>query len=153
MKLTIPTGGTMTRLTKILGCPVTLFLFSSLALGHVTVMPRESAAGAEVRYSARVPTETASPTVSVEVRFPEGLRVSEFEANPGWTAVFQRDAAGTIVSVAIDGGSIPPRESSEFSFLARNPSEAAELVWEIRQVYADGNSSDWTPATAVTNGN
>lgn len=142
----------MKRFCQGLTSMLTVLVFSSLALGHVTVAPTEAEAGAEVLYTARVPTETSSPTVRVEIQFPGALSVSRFEAKPGWTASLERNEAGTIVSATIEGGSIPPRESAEFSFLAQNPGEAARLVWQIRQVYADGTSSDWTPATSVTSG-
>lgn len=131
-----------------------LVLFSSVvAFGHVTVAPREATKGAEVRYTARVPTETSSPTVRIEVRFPDGIDVSEFVPNPGWTAAFERNDAGKIVAVTVQGGWIAPRESEEFTFVARNPDQATELTWEIRQVYENGDSSDWTPTTRVTSRN
>jgi hypothetical protein len=39
---------------------------------------------------------------------------------------------------------IPPGEFAEFSFVARNPRAASEVVWTLRQRFADGTVSDWT---------
>lgn len=136
-----------------LGSLSLVFFSSAVAFGHVTVAPREAAEGAEVRYTARVPTETSPPTVRIEVRFPDDIDVSEFVPNRGWTAVFTRNDAGKIVSVTVQGGSIPPRETAEFTFIATNPDQETELVWEIRQSYENADSSDWTPTTRVTRGN
>jgi hypothetical protein len=40
--------------------------------------------------------------------------------------------------------SIPPGEFAEFAFVARNPRDKAELVWTLRQRFADGTVRDWT---------
>ena len=39
---------------------------------------------------------------------------------------------------------IPPQEFAEFAFVARNPREGSEIVWTLRQRFADGTVSDWT---------
>ena len=39
---------------------------------------------------------------------------------------------------------IPPGEFAEFSFVARNPRDKAELVWGLRQRFADGKVEDFT---------
>jgi hypothetical protein len=39
---------------------------------------------------------------------------------------------------------IPPGEFAEFAFIARNPRDKSELVWTLRQRFADGTVSDWT---------
>ena len=44
---------------------VILLTVPSLALAHVSVRPRESKAGAEERYTVRVPTEGAVATTHV----------------------------------------------------------------------------------------
>ena len=44
----------------------------------------------------------------------------------------------------------------EFSFVARNPRQGDQIVWTLRQKFADGTVSDWTNgpdgirSTAVT---
>lgn len=39
---------------------------------------------------------------------------------------------------------IPPGEFAEFAFVARNPRDQTQLVWTLRQRFADGTVSDWT---------
>jgi hypothetical protein len=52
--------------------------------------------------------------------------------------------------------SVPPGEFAEFAFIARNPRDKSEIVWTLRQRFADGTVSDWTKGpngvrpTAVT---
>ena len=53
------------------------------ALAHVTMSPRESAAGANQEYTMRVPTEKNTPTVRIEVQFPGAAEISSFEQKPG----------------------------------------------------------------------
>ena len=51
---------------------------------------------------------------------------------------------------------VKPGEFVEFSFVARNPRDKTQLVWTLRQKFADGTVSDWTKGpngtrpTAVT---
>ncbi len=54
-------------------------------------------------------------------------------------------------------GSIPPGESSQFNFTAKNPNDEGKLSWRVIQVYQDGTKSEWTgeegsrtPAPVVT---
>jgi hypothetical protein len=37
---------------------------------------------------------------------------------------------------------IPPRQTAEFAFTARNP-KAAQIAWKARQRFVDGSSADW----------
>ena len=39
---------------------------------------------------------------------------------------------------------IRPGEYAEFGFVARNPKDKKQLVWKLRQRFADGTSTDWT---------
>ena len=62
---------------------VILLTVPSLALAHVSVRPRESKAGAEERYTVRVPTEGAVATTHVVLEIPAGLTVLEVEPHGG----------------------------------------------------------------------
>ena len=115
------------------------------AYGHVTIQPKQSIAGATVKYTMRVPTEKFVPTVRVEVEFPASLNVSSFESKAGWKIEEKKDAAGRLVG-AILTGSIAPGESSTFDFMARNPAEESKLSWKVIQIYQDGSKSEWTGA-------
>src|SRR5688572_13343425 len=93
------------------------------AYGHVTVRPMESTAGASEKYTMRVPTEKNSPTVRIEIQFPDAVTVSSIEPKAGWKIEEKKNGSGKIVSAILSGGSIPPRETAEFYFTARNPDE------------------------------
>jgi uncharacterized protein YcnI len=118
-------------------------------LAHIEVVPSESIAGETQRYGIRVPTEKPVPTVRVEVQFPPGLRVLDFEASPGWQVTFQTDAAGRPVDAVWEGGSIAPNQFAEFGLRAQNPDIDAELRWSVIQTYQDGTEVQWVgPPTA-----
>src|SRR5678815_5393987 len=113
-----------------------LFATAAAAYGHVTVQPKQSAAGATETYSIRVPTEKFVPTVRVEVEFPANLNVQSFESKTGWKIEEKKNASGKIVGVNLIG-SIPTGESAIFNFRAGNPSEAGKLTFKAIQIYED----------------
>jgi ketosteroid isomerase-like protein len=47
-----------------------------------------------------------------------------------------------VVVTAIEQKDIPPKQSAEFVFRARNPS-SSEIVWKAHQHFADGTTADW----------
>ena len=114
-------------------------LAASSLSAHVTVAPRESQAGAEQRYTVRVPTEGQVATTSVELEIPAGVTVSEVVSGEGYTFEVRRDG-GRIVAITWKR-EIPPKQSAEFAFVARNPN-TAEIAWKARQRFADGTSAD-----------
>lgn len=107
---------------------------------HVTVVPRESQAGALERYTVRVPTEGQVATTSVELEVPAGLTITEVVAGDGYTFDTRREG-DRIVAVTWKR-EIPPRASAEFVFVARNP-KSGQVAWKARQRFADGSSADW----------
>jgi uncharacterized protein YcnI len=116
---------------------------------HVTVNPREAAAGALQRYCMRVPSERSLPTIGLEAEFPAGLEVDTVEAPPGWQARAHKGRQGRVVGASWEGGSIPPGNALEFGVMARNPAESASLVWKAIQKYQDGSEVHWVgPAQA-----
>lgn len=121
-----------------------LLALSVFALAHVVVRPAESAPGAEQRYAMRVPTEKPVATISVQLEFPANLTVLSVDEKPGWKLELSRDSQGRIIR-ALWRGSLPPKESAEFTFLARNPL-AGTLDWRAVQTFADGSKSEWTGA-------
>ena len=117
-----------------------VLLSASIAAAHVTVLPRESHAGMEQRYTIRVPTEGPVATTSVELEVPAGVAVTEVIAGDGYTFDVRREA-DRIVAITWKK-EIPPKQSAQFEFVARNPN-AAEIAWKARQRFADGTSADW----------
>lgn len=125
------------------GLIVTALLFGipAIALAHVTVRPRESKAGAQERYTVRVPTEGRVATTSIDLEVPPGVTVADVPA-PTDAKHEVRRKADRIVAITWTK-EIKPGESAEFIFVARNPNEGAEIVWKVHQRYADGTASDW----------
>jgi uncharacterized protein YcnI len=119
---------------------VFVVLAGSALHAHVTVLPRESHAGMEQRYTVRVPTEGQVATTSVELEIPAGVIVSEVVAGEGYMFDVRREG-DRIVAITWKR-EIPPKQSADFPFIARNPN-AAELAWKARQRFADGTSADW----------
>lgn len=115
------------------------------ASAHVSMWPRESRAGVTERYTVRVPTEGKVATTKAEMMVPEGVAVGLVgAAGSNWKHEVKREN-DRIVGVTWHVN-IPPGEFMEFVFLARNPKDKAEIVWTLRQTYADGTSEDWTKA-------
>lgn len=125
------------RIVAIAVCSV---FVASIASAHVTVLPRESHASAEQRYTVRVPTEGQVATTSVELEIPVGVVVGEVVAGAGYTFDVRREG-DRIVAITWKR-EIPPKQSAEFAFVARNP-KAAEIAWKAHQRFADGTSADW----------
>lgn len=112
---------------------------SSLS-AHVTVAPRESQAGAEQRYTIRVPTEGLVATVSVELEVPSDMTV--IEVAPGDGYAFETRKEGARIVAITWKREIPPKQTAEFVFTARNP-KSAQVAWKAHQRFADGTSADW----------
>ena len=130
-------------------------MLSMGAQAHVTISPRESLSGATEKYTVRVPTEGDVTTTGAELEVPDGVVVEVLSVPNGWTyEATRRDGRIVAISWAMD---IAPGEFAEFGFVARNPRDGTtELVWTLRQLFADGTVRDWTMgpngirATAVT---
>jgi uncharacterized protein YcnI len=120
-------------------------LLATSASAHVTVTPQQSAPGAREKYELRVPNERKSATITVEFRFPPGLRVTAIEQKPGWQAEALRDAGGNLTGVRWLGN-LPPEEFTEFALLGVNPPSGSELVFTAVQAFADGTKIEWTGA-------
>ncbi len=113
----------------------------SLALAHVGVRPRESHPGAEERYSVRVPTEGAVATTSVRLEIQDGVTVLEVEKMGGET--FEVEKKGDRIVAITWTRNIPPKESADFFFRARNPQTGSEIAWKAHQHFADGTHTAW----------
>lgn len=130
-----------------LGHPVVLsavfaVLIPAAAFGHVSIWPRQSAAGATEKYVVRVPTEGNVATTGAELEVPEGVIVETLAMPVGWTYELKRQNDRIVaISWKMD---IKPGEFAEFAFVARNPRDQTQLVWTLRQRFADGTVSDWT---------
>jgi ketosteroid isomerase-like protein len=117
----------------------------SLALAHVGVRPRESKPGAEERYSVRVPTEGAVATTSVRLEIPDDMTVLEVEKMGGES--FEVEKKGDRIVAITWKRNIPPKESADFFFKARNPATGTEIAWKAHQHFGDGTVADWIGAS------
>lgn len=109
----------MSRTRAALACTIGLLLLlctGSLAQAHVSVRPRQSTAGAEQRYTVRVPTEGDVATASVHLEVPEGVRVSSVEPIDGTTITLQRQGE-RIIGITW-ARAIPPKAAAEFILIA-----------------------------------
>ncbi len=123
------------------GFVVILWLCSAIAFAHVTVWPRESAAGAHEKYVVRVPTEGKVATESVQLRIPAGVEIVSIGAPNGFRYEVKR-TDGTVTGI-VWSMAINPGEFAEFAFMARNPKQSVELRWEAIQRYTDGTTTEW----------
>jgi uncharacterized protein YcnI len=131
---------------------IRLVLFSFLmalltplaALAHVSISPQESRPGATEKYVVRVPTEGKVMTTGADVEIPEGVTVETIAVPAGWKYEAKRQGE-RIVAITFQMD-IKPGEFAEFAFVARNPRDKDQLVWKLRQRFADGTVTDWTTA-------
>jgi len=125
---------------RIVAIAATVLLAASVAGAHVTVLPRASQAGMEQRYTVRVPTEGQVATTSVELEVPAGVVVTEVVPGQGYTFDVRREG-DRIVAITWKR-EIPPKQSAECAFIARNPN-APQIAWKAHQQFADGTGADW----------
>jgi uncharacterized protein YcnI len=109
---------------------------------HITIAPMQSTAGGTEKYTLRVPTEGKVATVAAELDIPAGVVVEAVSVPNGWKYETKRE--GDRIVGIIWTMTIPPGEFAEFAFVARNPRDQTEIVWTLRQRFADGTVSDWT---------
>jgi uncharacterized protein YcnI len=109
---------------------------------HVTINPRESTQRATEKYTVRIPTEGEVATTSAELEVPEGVIVESLQVPVGWTYEVKSED-DRIVAITWEVN-VKPGEFLEVGFVARNPREGSEIIWILKQHFADGTVSDWT---------
>lgn len=134
-------------MTRVIAFMASALLVATVAQAHVTVRPRESKAGATEKYTVRVPTEGKIATTSVEVEIPPGVTVNSVEPADGVKSEMKREG-GRVVSI-IWTVAIDPGQNREIAFVAKNPTDATEIVWKAHQRYSDGTSSEWVGAAGT----
>ncbi|MBC8038158.1 MAG: DUF1775 domain-containing protein [Rhizobiales bacterium] len=124
---------------------ITTTILATLMLGaqaHTSIWPRQSIAGVSERYTVRVPTEGKVMTTGAEMEAPEGVVITSIAAPMGWTYEVRRKddrIVGISWKMNIKSG-----EFAEFAFTARNPRDKDQIVWTLRQRFADGTVEDFT---------
>jgi uncharacterized protein YcnI len=115
----------------------------SIVFAHAVVLPKTSTPGAYEKYVLRVPNERDVPTLKVEIRFPEALRVVSFGDVPGWKLQVLTDSIQRITG-AVWTGVLPRERFVEFPFFAVNPKDSTSLTWPTYQTYEGGERVEWT---------
>ena len=133
--------------TRTLVAALAVTLVASAAQAHVSVRPRESKPGATEKYIVRVPTEGKVATTTVELDVPVGVTVESVEPMDGVKTDMKREG-GRVVSITWTV-TIDPSANREFTFTAKNPTDATEIAWKAHQRYADGTSSEWVGAAGT----
>jgi uncharacterized protein YcnI len=128
-----------------------LMLLMSLSTlwAHIDIEPKETIPGRWETFVLNVPTETASPTVEVQLDIPEGFEVEAVGHRPDWDMALRRDERGFVREIIWSGGQIPPLTFEEFKILAKATRTPGPYDWQTRQRYADDQESTWTMRTIV----
>jgi len=134
--------GTRCTRIQVMAAAALMILVPAIVLAHVTIQPRQSLQGATERYTVRIPTEGGVATIGAELDVPEGVIVEVLQSPSGWTYEVKR-ADDRIVSIVWQAN-IKPGEYLEVGFVARNPRQGSQIVWLLRQRFADGTVTDWT---------
>ena len=137
----------MTKTLRAAAAAIVLVL-PAAAYAHVSITPRQSTAGATEKYTIRIPTEGKVATTGAEIEFPAGVIVETIQAPMGWKYEVKREN-DRIVSMTIQAD-VKPYEFIEVGFIARNPRQGAQIVWTLRQRFADGTVTDWTKGPTGT---
>lgn len=140
------------RLAPALLVGLTVWLTASAALAHAVVFPKQVNANTYEKFVLRVPSEKEdTPTVSVKLTVPDGIKISRVQPVPGWTYTLEKKADGSIGTITWTGGEIGPVEFMEFPFQGKTPGEPMDLVWKVTQEYGNGEKVDWAgPADSDT---
>lgn len=116
------------------------------AQAHTSIWPRQSQLGATEKYTIRIPTEGQVATVAVEVDVPEGVIIETMQVPNGYQYEVRR--ANDRIAGITYRLNIKPGEFIEIGLVARNPRAGTELVWGLRQRFADGKVEDFTRTAA-----
>jgi periplasmic copper chaperone A len=146
------------------GAAAAILAAPAVASAHVTVNPREAAAGGFTVLNVRVPNERDNKgTVKVDLRLPDGFYFLSYKKVPGWKVKLTRkkldtpvDLGGFSVSERFTrivwtgnpnkGGIIRPDQFEEFPISVRMPDGNAgdQLVFPAFQTYRGGERVAWT---------
>ena len=138
----------------------------AVAGAHVTVNPREAAAGSFSVMTVRVPNERDNKgTVKVDLRLPDGFYFLSYKKVAGWNVKITKKKLATPVELdgfKVDrqvtrvvwtgdprrGGIIRPDQFEEFPLSVRVPdgNPGDDLVFRAFQTYRGGEKVSWTGA-------
>lgn len=129
-------------LRRILVAGLAAVLIPTAVQAHVSVWPRQSNQNATEKYSIRVPNEGKVNATSLELGLPEGVEVEAVQAPAGTKYQVKRQGQ-RIVAITWEMD-VKAGEFVEVAFIGRNGPDKTQLVWQLRQHFVDGTSTDWT---------
>lgn len=130
-----------------------MLLFAGIASAHVVVYPKETTQGTYEKFTVRVPSEKAIPTIKVEVLIPAEVTVSRFEPMTGWKYELTKDTTDKITSViwTATGDGLSSTEFGDFNMQGKVGDTATLIAWKAHQTYKDGTVVDWVGAADSEN--
>jgi uncharacterized protein len=167
----------MRRRTLAAAVAVAALAVPAAASAHVTLNPKEAAAGAYTVLDVRVPNERDNAsTTKVEMQMPPGVAAVSYQAVPGWTVKvvkaklakpIQTDDGPITEGVSTmtwtadgQGAAIAPGQFGDFPIQMQIPGKAGDvLTFKALQTYSNGEVVRWigspsadepAPTVAVT---
>lgn len=144
--------------SSVVGAAAVLFAVGATQVfAHAVVKPAEVGVGKYQTFTLGVPNEKISPTNSIRLLVPDGLKSVTPNVKPGWKVEVKKQATGKKVTsengvetdelkaieVVWTGGSIPAGQRDDFIFSAQAPAEKTTLAWKVYQGSEDGNVVSW----------
>lgn len=122
-----------------------LFAFAlagGVASAHIMVSPMQAKVGVAQAYELRVHNEGSIATTAVDLQIPDAITVLEIPPpSAGTVTTNTRGDRITALTWTVD---VPPNRYVALKFTARNPDNATEVRWNVRQHLADGSTVDWS---------
>jgi uncharacterized protein YcnI len=110
--------------------------------GHSDLDPRQSLLKKWETYTLSVPTETASPTVRVQLHVPPEFEIETIEHSRAWQITTLRDARGYVREVTWSGNTIPAQTFETLSSITRTEprprGRRRRRLWRQRRQAASG---------------
>jgi uncharacterized protein len=154
----------MHRITLASTAALSGLLLPTAAQAHVTLQPKQAAAGAFTVENVRVPNERDdAATTKVDVQLPHGFVFASYQSAPGWTVKVTKSKLAAPVKTddgevteevsritwtaksKADG--IQPGQFRDFPLSVQIPGKAgATLTFKALQTYSDGEVVRWIGA-------
>lgn len=150
--------------SAVVGAAAVLFAVGATQVfAHAVVRPAEVGVGKYQTFTLGVPNEKTSPTNSVRLLVPDGLKSVTPNVKPGWKVEVKKQATGKKITdedgkeidelkpieITWVGGSIPAGQRDDFVFSAQAPAEKTTLAWKVYQGSEDGNVVSWDKDPAI----
>ena len=134
-------------MTRVIAYTVSALLVATAAQAHVSVRPRESKAGAtENVHRSRAHRGQGRDHLG-RSRNPAG-RDGQL-GRTGRRRQIRDEARRRPSRLDYVDGDDRSGQNRELVFVAKNPTDATEIVWKAHQRYADGTSSEWVGAAGT----